>query len=125
MSFPCRSKYSWGFTRTYTNRSPAGPPFGPASPCPGILILFPLSIPGGIVTLSFCGFDITPFPLHMSQGFSMMYPSPLQVGHGEAIEKKPELLRTCPLPPQVGHTLRPLPVSAPLPPQEGQVTCRS
>jgi len=54
----------------------------------------------------------------------MMYPSPLHDEQGVAMEKNPELLRTCPVPPHVGHTFLPLPDSAPEPPQVPQEELR-
>ena len=65
----------------------------------------PLSIPAGIATLSVRVRDCSPRPPQAAQGRSMISPSPEQVGQPVAIEKKPELRRTCPLPPQVGQTL--------------------
>jgi hypothetical protein len=48
----------------------------------------------------------------------------LQDGQVVAIEKKPELRRTWPAPPQVGQTFLPLPLSAPLPLQALQLSLR-
>ena len=63
-------------------------PLSPGSPSPDILILVPVSTPGGIVTeIVFC-FLIFPEPEHFKHGFLILDPSPPQVGHGLSIEKK-------------------------------------
>jgi hypothetical protein len=54
----------------------------------------------------------------------MISPSPLQEGQVVAIEKKPELRRTCPAPPQLGQIFLPLPLSAPLPLHSAQLSLR-
>jgi hypothetical protein len=89
-----------------------------------MLIRLPVSIPAGIVTF-IVRFRVTsPLPAQAAQGFSMISPSPLQDGQVVAIEKKPELRRTCPAPPQVGQTFLPLPLSAPPPLHSEQLSLR-
>ena len=66
-----------------------------------------------------------PTPRHSEQGFSMISPSPPQLGQVEAMEKKPEFLRTWPEPPQVGQSFLPLPLSAPVPLQASQRSARA
>ena len=61
-----------------TYRSPEGPPFSPASPSPPSLILVPSSTPLGIFTDNFLFFLTHPLPEQLPQGFSIMYPLPLQ-----------------------------------------------
>ena len=49
---PSRRKISCGRTAMTISRSPAGPPFLPALPCPRREMVCPLSMPAGMVTLS-------------------------------------------------------------------------
>src|SRR5512140_627865 len=93
------------------------PPLGPVSPCPGIETRLPSSTPEGIVTFIFCFFFARPDPPQSRQGFSMIEPSPLQLGQGCAMEKKPDERRTCPEPWQVGQTRFPAPSALPEPRQ--------
>jgi hypothetical protein len=72
-------------------------------------------MPAGIVIVTVRDLRSVPTPRHSGQGFSMISPSPLQLGHVEAMEKNPEFLRTWPEPPHVGQSFLPLPFSAPIP----------
>ena len=63
---PSRLKVASGGIAILIYRSPAGPPFAPAPPCPAILMVWPFSIPAGIVirnffllTVSVCLFVVT------------------------------------------------------------------
>ena len=47
---PSRRKISCGRTMTVMSRSPAGPPFLPLWPCPRREMVWPLSIPAGMLT---------------------------------------------------------------------------
>ena len=67
------------------------------------------------MTLIFCFFLASPEPAQSWQGLSMTEPSPLQVGHVCAIEKRPELRLTCPEPWHVGQTRLPPPSELPDP----------
>ena len=57
---PSRSNTSCGKTLIWTNKSPEGPPFIPASPSPESLILSPVSHPQGFSQIKFYVFLLDP-----------------------------------------------------------------
>src|SRR4030042_6189065 len=63
-------------------KSPAGPLSGGASPCPSSLSWFPSVIPTGILTVIFLSLFMSPFPLQFLHGEIIVWPVPLQAGHG-------------------------------------------
>ena len=85
----------------YKYKSPAVPPFLPASPSPATRIRVPSSTPAGIFTDNDFSLLITPVPEQCLQGLAIILPVPLHVLQVLSIVKKPWLLLTFPLPPQV------------------------
>ena len=59
---PSRRNTSWGCTITVTSRSPAGPPFFPAWPCPRREMVWPWSMPAGMETLMVLRLRVKPPP---------------------------------------------------------------
>src|SRR4051794_14405285 len=81
-SSPRRSYVADGVTRVTTTRSPAGPPFSPASPLPLSRILVPSLTPGLIFTVYVLMRRSRPEPWHFGHGCSITVPLPRQRGHG-------------------------------------------
>ena len=71
-------------------KSPELAPLCPLSPSPAILILVPLSTPGGIVMdIVFCFFNC-PVPEHFIHGLRIDSPTPPQVEQVLSTVKKPD-----------------------------------
>mmetsp|Transcript_4999 Transcript_4999/g.11689 ORF Transcript_4999/g.11689 Transcript_4999/m.11689 type:complete len:337 (-) Transcript_4999:660-1670(-) len=130
MDVPLRVKRESGRTLTNTNRSPASPPFMPASPSPLMRSFMPSSTPAGTATSICLVLCTRPCPLHAGQGSARISPTPPQVGHVDPVDMYPTGVRcswkTMPCPLQVGHTTGLVPGAAPVPMQTSHVsTCLS
>src|SRR5688572_6245554 len=97
-------------------RSPAGPPFRPRPPCPFILILPPVSVPGGTLIRTFFLLLISPRPAHVLHGSVGTWPLPRQTGHGRFTANPPCANDSTPRPLHSAHTLTALPGAPPDPP---------
>ena len=106
-STPSRRNTSSGCTITVISRSPALPPFLPALPCPRREMVWPWSIPAGMVTLMVLRLRTRPCPPQSVQGWWMMRPVPRHFWQGRLLANTPMGVRcctcTCPLPRQSGH----------------------
>ena len=65
---PSRRNSSWGRTVMVTSRSPAGPPFLPALPWPRMEMVWPLSMPAGMLAWMVRRLRIMPLPRQSLQG---------------------------------------------------------
>ncbi len=81
----------------------------------------PSSTPAGILTESVRSRVTRPEPPHFSQGFSIVWPRPPQLGHVRSMAKKPCWARTRPCPAQVLQIAGFEPALAPEPAQPSQV----
>merc|ERR1719238_714550 len=106
---PSRRKRGSGATERKTYRSPAGPPFGPASPSLRTRRRLPSSTPGGIVIVSCFDFLLVPLPSHEPQYFSTTVPVPPHVGQRPCCCMRPRIVltvvTTTPRPPHVPQEL--------------------
>ena len=71
------------------SRSPAGPPFRPALPWPRMEMVWPLSMPAGMLAWMVFFFRIMPLPRQSLQGWWMMRPLPPHLGQGEEVANTP------------------------------------
>src|SRR5579875_2259622 len=94
----------------------------PASPSPDSRMRVPSSTPAGTLTDSERSRVTRPEPAHLSQGLSIVWPRPWQVGQVRSMAKKPCCARTRPCPPQVRQVTGREPGLAPLPAQASQLT---
>ena len=85
---PSRWKIGCGLTSICTKRSPAGPPFGPASPSPVSRIRSPTSTPAG-TTDRVLRFSTRPAPAQVLHGSAIISPRPRQRERVCCSEKKP------------------------------------
>jgi len=109
-------------------RSPAGPPFIPASPLPRTVTTWPSSIPAGML-ISICRAARTlPLPPHFLQGSSTILPRPPQREQVCWLFITPKAVRCCtlttPRPWQSGQVLGLVPFAAPVPPHAEQSSTR-
>ena len=65
---PSRRNSSWGRMVMVMSRSPAGPPFLPAWPCPRMEMVWPLSIPAGMLAWMVLRYRAAPVPWQSLQG---------------------------------------------------------
>src|SRR5271170_7932373 len=82
----------------------------------------PSSTPAGTLTESVRSLVTRPAPEHLSHGFSIVCPRPLQEGQVRSMAKKPCCARTRPWPPQVLQVTGLEPARAPEPAQASQAT---
>ncbi len=82
----------------------------------------PSSTPAGMLTESVRSRVTRPEPPHFSQGLSIVWPRPWQVGQVRSIAKKPCCARTRPCPAQVLQVVGLEPAFAPVPEQVSQDT---
>ena len=94
-SLPSRRNSSWGCTITVISRSPAGPPFFPALPCPRREMVCPWSIPAGMLTLMVLRLRTAPEPPQSVQGWWMILPVPRQRWQGRLLANTPIGVRCC------------------------------
>src|SRR5581483_5937462 len=124
-SSPRRSYVSERATRVTTTRSPAGPPFSPASPLPFKRIFVPSFTPGFTFTVYVLIRRSRPEPWQCGHGFSITVPLPRHRGHGCESAKSPCDSAFTPRPLHSGQMTGALPGCAPVPPQTPHDTVSS
>src|SRR5665213_1049391 len=82
----------------------------------------PSSTPGGMFTASVRSRVTRPEPAHDAHGLSMTWPRPWQPGQVRSSVKNPWAWRTLPWPLHIGQALGLVPVLAPEPEHDSQVT---
>ena len=88
-----RTNRGSSLTRTWTYRSPAGPPRSPAWPRPVIRMRWPSSIPAGTSTDTLTRSTLRPRPPHSWHGVWGTLPSPWQTSHTAARTTWPKGVR--------------------------------